>query len=323
MKTPLGKLDPVQPKDYWDGEATEFTPWLAQPENLNLLGKTLDLGELELVGTEQKSGDFRADIIAKDVDGGIIIIENQLEKTNHDHLGKLITYGSIQGAKYVVWIAKHICDEHRKALDWLNNFTKEDVGFFGLEIELWKIGDSQPAPKFNVVSQPNMGAKAAAKAVGSDTTTQAEELRLSFWSGFVAYCKQEGTFLSLRKPSSDLWYSVAIGRANIHIALTFKVSLKVLGCELHFRNTRSKDDFEEFEKQKAAIEAELHSASALQWDSPIENGRRGRIAEFRTANLEDRRVWPELYAWLKERAEAFHKALSPRVKALKLETEEE
>ena len=230
--------------------------------------------------------------------------------------GSSLPIGAIHEAKYVVWIARHICDEHRKALDWLNNFTKEDVGFFGLEIELWKIGNSPAAPKFNVVSQPNIGAKAAAKSVESGTATPAEELRLSFWSGFVDYCKQKGTSLSLRKPSSDIGYSIAVGRENIHISLTFKVNKDVLGCELSFGNTRSKDAFEEFEKQKAVIEAELHPASALQWDSPKENGQRGRIAEFRTANLEDCGAWPELYAWLKDRAETFHRVFSPRVKAL-------
>jgi hypothetical protein len=105
---------------------------------------------------EVRVGAFKADILAKEAGTGqYVLIENQLERTNHDHLGKVVPYASGLGATAVVWVAKEITEEHRRAVDWLNEVTTDAVGFFALEVELWRIGDSPPAPKFNLVSQPN------------------------------------------------------------------------------------------------------------------------------------------------------------------------
>ena len=152
---PLGRLERVDLGTVWKNEAIGFTPWLAREEILQILGDTLGL-DLQMEAREKPVGRFRADIICKVI--GIdswMLIENQLGRTDHLHLGQLLTYAAGLQAVTIVWLAAQITDEHRAALDWLNQITHEDFRFFGLEIELWSIGDSLGAPKFNIVSMPN------------------------------------------------------------------------------------------------------------------------------------------------------------------------
>ena len=163
---------------FWEDEARQFTPWLALPENLKLLGDAIGI-ELEFEATESRVGIFKADIVAKEVGtDDRVIIENQLENTDHDHLGKLLTYAAGLGAKVVVWVAEKISDDHRRALDWLNEITGESFSFFALEIELWRINDSAPAPKFNLVCRPNDWAKSltGTDGVGEPTETKLSQL---------------------------------------------------------------------------------------------------------------------------------------------------
>lgn len=132
----LGKLEKVDLREGWETEAQDFTPWLARVENLEELGRAIGL-ELEVVAQEQHIGPYRADLVCKDaVTQGFVLIENQLEKTNHNHLGQILTYAAGLGAKTVVWVAERFTDDHRAALDWLNEITEEDYGFFALEIEI-------------------------------------------------------------------------------------------------------------------------------------------------------------------------------------------
>ena len=139
MDRDLGELKLLNVRFKWTNEATEFTPWLAEEDNLSRLGLALGL-ELELENTEVSVGPYSADILAKDIGNGkYVIIENQLEKTDHDHLGKAITYASFLDATAIVWIASDFTDEHKKALDWLNDHTSEELSFYGVKLELWQI----------------------------------------------------------------------------------------------------------------------------------------------------------------------------------------
>ena len=151
----LGRLRKVELRSVWQSEASHFTPWLAQEENLQLLGEAIGL-ELELEAQEKDVGPFRADILCRDMaTDEWVLIENQLERTDHTHLGQLLTYAAGLQAVTIVWIAPRFADEHRAALDWLNERTDDTINLFGLEVELWRIGDSQVAPKLNIISQPN------------------------------------------------------------------------------------------------------------------------------------------------------------------------
>jgi hypothetical protein len=160
----LGQLSRVDVREVWEHEATCFTPWLAREENLQLLAETIDM-QLILEGRETPVGMFRADLIARDVHTGhLVLIENQLERTDHGHLGQLLAYAAGLKAVSIVWVSSLFTDEHRAALDWLNEITDTSIAFFGLEMELWRIGDSAIAPKFNLVSKPNMFSKLAGQA---------------------------------------------------------------------------------------------------------------------------------------------------------------
>ena len=151
----LGRLQRVQLREAWESESGDFTPWLAQSENLSLLGEAIGLN-LELEAQEKGVGLFRADLFCKDTaSDSWVLIENQLERTDHSHLGQLLTYAAGLSAVTIVWIAERFTEEHRAALDWLNEKTGEGINFFGLEVELWRIGNSPLAPKFNVVCKPN------------------------------------------------------------------------------------------------------------------------------------------------------------------------
>ena len=186
MKAPLGKLERISLRNAWAHEAGEFTPWLAQADNLILLAESLGLNELELVGIEHPVGDFKVDILCSD-NGGKVIIENQLEKTNHTHLGQILTYAAGVGARKVIWLAESFRTEHVAALEFLNQHTTDELDFFAVEIELWRIGDSPMAPSFNVVVKPNDWAKTGQQnAKAAATMTPTKQRQLKFWTDWSA-----------------------------------------------------------------------------------------------------------------------------------------
>ena len=155
MEYNLDTLKKVELRDVWPHEALDFTKWLSEEPNLAMLSSAVGI-ELELIETESSVGSFNVDIYAQEVGTGRrAIIENQLEDTNHDHLGKVITYAAGKGAEIIVWVVACARDEHRQAIEWLNQHTDNNFGFFLVEIELWSIGNSLPAPRFSVVEQPN------------------------------------------------------------------------------------------------------------------------------------------------------------------------
>lgn len=320
IKKPLGRLEPVSLRDFWQDEARHFTPWLALPENLKLLGDALGI-ELEFEASESRVGIFKADIVAKEVGtDDRVIVENQLQRTDHDHLGKLLTYAAGLGAKTVVWVAEQISDDHRRALDWLNEITGETFSFFALEMELWKIGESAPAPKFNLVCRPNDWAKSLTSpdSVGEPTETKLSQLE--FWSALVECGRKKGTSVNLRKPRPQNWYSLAVGRSRFNLSLTANTKLRRIGCELYIRHPKySKKAFALLLSQKEAIEAEL---GPLDWQE-LPHRRDCRIVQYRSGDIEDRTRWPEQHAWLLERLEAFKRTFSERVRALDLGQDDE
>jgi hypothetical protein len=315
----LGNLEKLDLRDYWEDEARDFTPWLAEESNLKLLAETIGVGELEMVDEEKPVGDFRADILARDSEGKYLVIENQLEPSDHKHLGQLLTYSSGLEAAYVVWVAPQIRDEHRKVIDWLNGAANSSVNFFALEIELWRIGDSAAAPKFNVVCRPNDWANTVKESQAVMEATPLQKLQSEFWSEFVEFCKQEKTFLSLRRPPAGHYYLLGLGKVGLKISLTVKAQKQILGCEVYIDHPRAKEVFDQLEAQKGEIEGQL--GTTLQWQR-LEGRGACRIAQFRSGDIYARDQWKEYFSWLKERAETFYKAFSARVKVLEIDGDE-
>lgn len=312
-KEPLDRLVGVDLREYWTDEARDLTPWLARADNLRLLGETIGI-PLEHVATERPVGPFKADLLAREAGtDNYVLIENQLEKTNHDHLGKLVTYAAGLGVKAIVWIAKEITDEHRKALEWLNEQIGKDVGFFGMELELWRIGTSRPAPKFNIIVQPNEWA--IAQKGGIEEPTETKNLQYDFWRGFIDFAKSHGTSLPLRKPRPQHWYIIAIGRSGFAISLTATTREKRIGCELYIDHDDAKRAFAQLLSDRDRINAEL--GAELDWQE-LPHRHSSRIVQYREADLEDREQWPTYFGWLQERAEAFHRMFGPRVRGLDL-----
>src|SRR3989339_1963783 len=178
----LGKLKKVELREAWKHEASNFTQWLAQEENLALLGDEIGF-DIKLLQTEAAVGSFSVDILAEEENTGRkIIIENQLEVTNHDHLGKIITYASGYDAEIIIWIVEDVRDEHQKAIEWLNEHTDENINFFLIKIELWQIEGSNPAPKFEIIVAPNEWAKAIKQSGATGELTDTKIQQLDFWT---------------------------------------------------------------------------------------------------------------------------------------------
>lgn len=320
----LGRLEKVENRDVWKSESADFTPWLAEEQNLKLLAETIGI-ELELEAKEKNVGPFRADILCKNTfNEEWVLIENQLERTDHVHLGQLLTYAAGLQAVTIVWIAQNFTEEHRAALDWLNNMTNEHVNFFGLEIEVWRIGDSLKAPKFNVVSKPNDWNKtvaAGAQEISKNSLTPAKILQLEFWTAFRAFSDGRTKNLSLTKALPQHWMNIAIGKGGVKMAaiaslwdsISQSYDSNELRVELNLENNESKEYFQVLENEKNEIEAEI--GQPTYWHNPV-NARSCRIYVQKSVNLEDRDDWPAQHQWLLDNLELFYKVFAARVKSL-------
>lgn len=233
MKCNLDKLKKVELRDVWPHEALGFTKCLSEEPNLAMLGSAVGI-ELELIETESSVGSFNVDIYAQEAGTGRrAIIENQLEDTNHDHLGKVITYAVGKGAEVVVWVVARARDEHRQAIEWLNHHTGSDFGFFLVEIELRSIGDSLPAPRFSVVEQPNEWTKAIKL---SESLSETERVKLSYWTKYREVAQASPEFLKTfnpQKPSKDHWTTLRCGTSAYHIALLIDTQHGRIGIEFN------------------------------------------------------------------------------------------
>ncbi len=258
----LGKLQEVDVRKIWHHEQYDFSEWLSSDENINLLGDTLALDLID-VETEKFVGAYRCDILCKDDGTGkIVLIENQLEQTNHDHLGKIITYASGLEASIVIWIVTSAREEHASAIRWLNEHTTEDMSFFLLEIHTYRIGESNPAPMFKIVEQPNGFSKQVKSIAKSSDVNESQSKRLEFWNKFNDYIDANNKPIRKRKATTNAWYNVSIGTSNCHI------SIDLVNRENRIRVgiwiSDDKELYEKFFKEKSQIEDEI--GIKLEWD---------------------------------------------------------
>jgi hypothetical protein len=298
---PLAKLNKIELREIWGHEALDFTRWLAQKENLDILSEETGI-ELKLVKTEANVGKFSVDILAEEeVSGRKIIIENQLEGTNHDHLGKIITYASGYDAEIIMWIVKDVRDEHQKAIEWLNEHTDENISFFLIKLELWQIENSNPAPKFEIIVSPNEWAKVIKtnQATGDLTNTKLQQL--DFWGKFKSYAQEIDSNLRLQTPRPQHWYDVSIGNSECHVALTINTREKLLGCEIYIN--QSKELFNFFRELKNDVEKEIGEEAI--WVDAAKASRikihKSVTSVFDPASLEQH------FAWLYEKTVLFRK----------------
>lgn len=315
----IGSLTSVPIREVWPNEAADLTPWLAR--NPDLLGKELGM-DLEMEGTEVPVGPFSADILFRAHDA-LVIVENMMGSTDHDHLGKTITYASgleaaheEEGleATYAVLLAERVRAEHRTALTWLNTHTTEAVGFFGVEARVWRIGDSLPAPKLDVVVRPDDWVK----RIRTPSLTEEQRLHRDFWAAFRPDFEAahpdwppQGK-LTGRKAA---WAIFPSTRPDVEFALStggeygFKLECVTTGAErgrlyraLHERRSEIETCF-----------------GALDWRENSEDAKRWYIfAGYpdREVGIKDRERWPEVRAWAIQRLGDLRDAIQPHLNDL-------
>ena len=288
----LGTLKEITDlRSIWPHEALNFTPWVA--ENVELLADAVGL-DITVDETESSVGDFNVDIYASETGTDRkIIIENQLEDTDHDHLGKLITYASGKGADVVIWVVKHAREEHKAAVEWLNNHTDDKIGFFLCEIKLFQIGDSQIAPSFTVVERPNDWTKEIRKTASANPTQQQ---RLEYWQAFNDYAFSDANFSRIfnkRKPTTDHWMDFSIGSSACHIAVSQIQKRKAVDVELYIND--DKELFKSLFAHKDEIEKNMEME--LEWKELPER-KASRILIEKTVDLDDRATWPEQFDYI-------------------------
>ena len=316
MKRDLGDLSLVDARGVWAHEAADFTPWLTKEENVNRLGLVLGM-ELEVENTEVAVGPYSADILARDTgSGAYVVIENQLKKINHDHLGKAITYAAALDAGTVVWIAVDFTEEHRRAIDWLNNNSTGDVGFFGVRLEVWQIDSSRPAVRFNVVSRPADAATRAATGKVEVGLSETRKLQLEWWTHFSEALRDTGELPSIQTPKPRYWYDVSIGRTGFTLSNVADTFSGRVGVRVYMRaKYGGQVALRQLLDEKAEIEGEL--GHSVEWD-PNPEASDKTIASLIDADLQDRSKWPEYTEWLVSEVLNFRRVFAPRVKQLDL-----
>ncbi len=306
----LSKIEKVELREIWKHEATDFTNWLAKKENLDLLSDEIGI-DISLIQAEASVGKFNVDILAEEENTGKkIIIENQLETTDHDHLGKIITYASGYDAEIIIWIVKNVRDEHKQAIDWLNEHTDEKVNLFAIQMELWRIANSPCAPKFQIIAKPNDWAKAIKKVSGtSSELSDTKMTQLEFWTKFKEYAQEQGGKIRLRKPYPQHWYDVSFGFSTAHIALTVNSQSNQKGCEIYIPD--SKQLFHCLYENKEEVEKELECQ--IQWEE-LPGKKASRIRLLEDADLSNTESWADIHQWLLINTIKFQKIFSSYIK---------
>ena len=314
----IERLEPVDLREAWPAEDGNFTPWLA--ENLDVLEKTLGI-EMELEAQEKSVGRFSADILCKETSSDSwVLIENQLERTDHTHLGQLLTYAAGLETVTVIWIAKSFTDEHRAALDWLNGITDETFRFFGLEVELWRIGDSPVAPKLNIVSKPNDWSRSVSRAAVDGESSETQAKQKEYWEALNKVLDAAGGPIrgNLRpRPAHSMRY--AIGSAGFSVNAVMQRLKGRIRTELYISGGDiSGGDADAFFglllEKKDDIERQF--GNQLDWQERPER-RHCRIAHhLDDVNPMDEADWPRQHKWLAEQLNAMHRVFSDRVRDL-------
>lgn len=305
----LGKLKEVDIRSVWPHEQYDFSKWLAMEENIKELSDTLNLS-LTDVETEKFVGSYRCDIICKDeLTGKNVLIENQLEQTNHDHLGKIITYASGLDASVIVWIVANARSEHASAIEWLNKNTTDDVAFFLIEVHAYTIGDSSPAPMFKIIEQPNDFAKTTKSLASKGNLSESQMCRLEFWNMFNDVLEEKGKPFNKHKASTDHWYTVAVGSSQCSISIDLVNKEHKIRVGLWIND--NKDMFDSMYSYKAEIEAA--AGQSLDWFR-LDNKKASIISlDIKGLNFKKKDNYPELMDTVIDKVVILRNAIKPYI----------
>ena len=296
----LGRIEFLPVRSVWENEATSFTPWLL--ENESLLGDLLGI-ELSLAKNEHKVGDFSLDLFGTNLtDDTPLIVENQLERTDHRHLGQLLTYAGGLEPSTIVWIAPEFRDEHRAALDWLNEVTDESTHFFGVVVKAIRIGDSPPAPWLELVVQPNRWSELTRRASQTAESTERKERYLRFWETFLASHREKHALFDRKKPATREWIGLSSGVGGIVIGLNVQRHRIYVDLYFHAGAERNNARFEHLEKHKNDVEGAF--GDELSWEL-LEDRKACRIGYYGEGSILNEDSWVEAQEWLADVALRF------------------
>jgi hypothetical protein len=304
MSVFLSRITKINPRDIWKHEAIDFTQWLAKEENISVLCEELEIN-LQNIKPEASAGRYNVDIVADDIDNKRkVIIENQLEPTDHKHLGQLLTYASAYDASIIIWVVTDYTEEHRQAIDWFNRNISESISFFLVQIEVYKIGNSDPAPKFNIICEPNNWGKNVKSSVSGDSVSATKLLQMEFWEGLKVYASKRTSSVSFtHAPQPKHWFNISIGTSRCHIALTINTQKGYIGCELYIRNDKSLFDILYNNK----VEIEKAIGSELEW-MELPDATASRILITKKCDPKNRQNWEEYFLWCVQSVEKFSTA---------------
>ena len=303
----IGRIDWVDIATVWPHEANDFTPWLAA--NLMLLGEELGM-ELELEGTEVPIGNFFLDILARDArSDAVVAIENQIASTDHAHLGQLLTYSAGRNAGIVVWIATEFRDEHRAALDWLNEGTRDSLNFFGVEVRAVKIGDSLPAPLFRLAAAPNAWSRDVEESQVGLTATQEKYVR--YWKPLLEELRiKHGWSIGTRNKDSYYAAGAGVGSGKFGRTMRFawdgqaRVELEIKSADKDWNKTA----FDLLNESRTDIEEEL---GPMLWDR-MDDAKMCRVGVSRPGRIDDSdEELDQIRAWMIEQVNRFRGTFRP------------
>lgn len=310
------ELESQDARDYWQHEAREFTPWLAEQiesEDASHLEDVLGL-DLEVIEIEKRVGKYSVDILAEVVDDGRqVVIENQLGASDHNHLGQCIAYAAGVDADIIVWISPQFNDEHQDAFQWLNKNSRRGIDLFAIRLEVWKIGESEPAVRLNPVEDPSEWQEKAKRP--DKELTETKKLQEEFWTSFRDLISEGSTRLSPRKPRPQHWYNNPIGKTGFSLTFTVDSRGNELRVSVIIRD--DSDAYWELAEEREAIESEF--GGSLEWIEPEETRagkERSMIRITRSGNVNETEKWDEYLDWLLENGGKLHEVFYPRIQQL-------
>ena len=314
MTQELATIQEVGIREAWQNEERDFTPWLVN--HISELGKALSL-DLQEASREAPVGPFSLDIRAHDAGRDrVVVIENQLEKTDHSHLGQLLTYAAGYDAKVAVWIAKDFKDEHREALDLLNRRTDEQTEFFGVVVEVWKIDNSRPAPHFRVVSAPNDWRKQTAAKSQALAVSERNERYRTFFHPLIDTLRDDHGFTNA-KAQPQSWQQFSAGKSGLQFAASFAEGGKArVAVDVNSSSTdRNKNYFDQLLAHRESIEAEL--GESLDW-ARLDHAKMCRISAYQQGSIDDdEKTLEEIRDWMIDRLLKFKRVFGPRLAELR------
>ncbi len=308
----ISRRSSVALREIWPLE-TDFSDWLVSEEGIAMIAEDIGI-YIEDAQRECRSGDLPCDIVAR-VQGEeehTVVIENQFGKTNHDHLGKLLTYASVNNATTAIWISETISDDHRKAIDWLNEITPVHVNFYLSQIQAYRIGNSAVAPQLVVVCRPNIEVKVQREKIDF-ASNQVHSWTRDFWDDVLSYIKSQKPPFKVRNAGFDSWTGISVGRSGFLLALSVPEKRSRICCELDIDASWRFSAFEQLLAQKAEIENEI--GCELEW-LELRHKRISRIKLHADIDPSDEAKRDEVKLWMAKYSAAFYQAFRTRIQNL-------